>query len=64
MNHTIPTIQIVQLQPGDVIVASHAGTLTAAMAHEIKQRIEARFPNHPVLVHDERCALTIHRPPP
>jgi hypothetical protein len=64
MNNEQSTIQLVQLQPQDVIVASHSGTLTEASAQKVKDTIQTRFPTHQILVHDSRITLSIHRPPP
>ena len=64
MNNTIPTTQLVHIMPNDVIVASHSGELNTDEKEEVKRRILAYFPANPVLVHDSRLTLSIHRPPP
>jgi hypothetical protein len=59
---TLSVIPVRHLQPHDVIVCQHAGTLTAHQAATIKSKIKDKFPGFKILVQDSRTTLEILRP--
>jgi len=64
MSNNQSTIQLIHLMPDDVIVARHSEELNPEQLKKVERSLVARFPANPILVHDSRITLSIHRPPP